>query len=89
MCVHYDCTNLTMNQLMNLDKCVRYKYCLDIFPIYYTNNEFNSPYSNIDSNTEVHKWHSEGSKLNFNIFNVNENNFCFNNIDPHSNCWIL
>ena len=80
MLVHYDCDNLTMNQLVNLDNGARYKCksCLDIFPFHNSNNEFDNPYSNIDTNIEVNKWHCEGSKLNVNILsNIYENNLCF------------
>ena len=88
MRVHYDCTNLTMKQFANLDNGVKYK-CknyLDIFPFHNSNNEFDNPCSNIDTNIEVNKWHCEGSKLNVNICNnIYENNFCFNNIDPDNN----
>ena len=86
MWVHYECTNLTMKQLVNLDNGVNYKYCLDIFPFHNSNNEFDNPCSNINTNIEANKWHCEGSKLNVNICNnIYENNFCFNNIDPDNN----
>ena len=88
MWVHCDCTNLTMNQLVNLDNGVKYKCIkrLDIFPFHNSNNEFDNPCSNIDTNIEVNKWRCECSKLNVNICNNNyENNFCFNNIDPDNN----
>ena len=77
-----------MNQLVNLDNGVKYecKGCLDIFQFHDTNSEFNNPYYNIDTNIEVRKWHCEGSKLNVNICNnIQENNLCFNNIDPDNN----
>ena len=56
MWVHYDCTNLTMNQLVNLGNGVRYKCknCLDILPFHDADGEFSSPYSNIDTNIKVH-----------------------------------
>ena len=45
----------------------------DIFPF---NDTENSSYFNIYFNAEVHKWHSEDTKLNVNIFhNTYENNF--------------
>ena len=87
MWVHYDCTNLTMKQLVNLDNGVKYKCknCLDIFPFHNSNNEFDNPCSNIDTNIDVNKWYCEGSKLNVNICNNNyENIFCFTNIDPNN-----
>ena len=56
------------------------------FPFHNSNNEFDNPCSNIDTNIEVNKWHCEGSKLNVNICNnTYENNSCFNNIDPDNN----
>ena len=80
MWVNYDCTNITMNQLVNLDNGVKYKCrnCLDIFPFHNSNNEFDNPCSNIDTNIEVNKWHFEGSRLRVNICNnIYENNFFF------------
>ena len=69
MWVHYDCANLFMKQLVKLDNGVKYKCrnCLDIFPFHNSNDEFDNPCSNIDTNIEVNKWHCEGSKLNVNI----------------------
>ena len=60
----YDCTNLTMKQIVNLDNGDKYKCknCLDIFPFHNSNNEFDNPSSNIETNIEVNKWHCEGSK---------------------------
>ena len=88
MLVHYDCTNLTMNQLVNLDNGATYK-CKnfgDVFQSHNSNNEFNSPYCNIDTNIEVNKWHCECSKLIVNIYkNIYENDLYFNNIDPDNN----
>ena len=59
MWAHCECTNLTMKQLVNLDNGVKYKCknCLDIFPFHNSNNEFDNPSSNIDTNIEVNKWH--------------------------------
>ena len=88
MLVHYDCTNLTMKQLVNLDNGVKYKCknCLDIFPFHNSNNEFDNPCSNMDTNIDVNKWHCKGSKLSVNICNNNyEYIFCFNSIDPDNN----
>ena len=88
MWVRYDCTNLTMKQLVNLGNGVKYKCknCLDIFPFHNSNNEFDNPCSNIDTNIEVNKWHCEDFKLNVNIcYNIHEDNSCFNNINLDNN----
>ena len=85
--VHYDCTNLTMNQLVKLDNGAKYKYCLYISPFHNSNNEFDNPCSNINTNIEVNKWHCEGSKINVN--SNYEKKICFNNIETDSNFLIM
>ena len=62
--VHYGfimTTNLTLTQIVNLDNGVIYKCknCLDIFPFHNSNNEFDNPCSNINTNIEVNMWHCE------------------------------